>query len=456
MSRLTLIFIAVILIGCGAKKEVAQTETAPPPPSWVSSRPISSSYYVGIGLSQKAPGINHQRVAKENALSDLASEIEVNVKSNSLLYTLEREYKFEQEFRETIKTQTNLELEDFEVVDSWEDQNAYWVYYRLDKATYRAKQEKKKQTAQQLGLDFLSKAESAKNSGQYAASADHYLRGIQALEEFANEENKVNYGGTEIFLANELFIGLNQLLSSPQIKLEDQIILNFQNRFKTDASLLVTSNDGSQPFEGVPIVYEYFGVYGRNKSKLSTNADGRLNVQISEVDKERSQNTVDIRIDSESIFELYQSDKFMKELTKSIRPKSIQEPIQYLPPTVYISSTEKNLGKSLENNPIKSAVMNSLQRREISFANSPKNADLSIQIAANTKKSGEAQGFSTCTLEVDLSLVDNASGEKRYQVTNSNVKGVDLDYNKAGLKAYKNLTRNIESELMRKLVNDIF
>ena len=279
---------------------------------------------------------------------------------------------------------------------------------------------------------------------------------MQALEEFANEENKVNYGGTDIFLANELFIGLNQLLSSPQIKLEDQIILNFQNRFKTDASLLVTSNDGSQPFEGVPIVYEYFGVYGRNKSKLSTNADGRLNVQISEVDKERSQNTVDIRIDSESIFELYQSDKFMKELTKSIRPKSIQEPIQYLPPTVYISSTEKNLGKSLENNPIKSAVMNSLQRREISFANSPKNADLSIQIAANTKKSGEAQGFSTCTLEVDLSLVDNASGEKRYQVTNSNVKGVDLDYNKAGLKAYKNLTRNIESELMRKLVNDIF
>jgi len=456
MSRLFLILIAISLLGCSSNKEVAETETSPPPPSWVSSRPISSSYYVGIGLSQKAPGVNHQRVAKENALSDLASEIEVNVKSNSLLYTLEREYKFEQEFRETIKTQTNLDLEDFEVVDSWEDQNAYWVYYRLDKATYRAKQEKKKETAQQLGLDFLSKAESAENSGQFATAADHYLRGIQALEEFANEEMKVNYAGNEIFLANELFIGLNQLLTSPQLKLEDQIILNFQNRFKTDASLLVTSNNGSQPYEGVPIVYEYFGIYGRNKSKLATNVDGRIDIQVSEVDKERSQNAVDIRIDSESIFEPYQSDKFMKELTKSIRPKSIQEPIKYIPPTFYISSTEKNLGKNMENSPIKSAVMNSLQRRDIRFANAPGEADLSINIDANTKKSGEAQGFSTCFLEIDLSLVDNASGEKRYQVTNSNVKGVDLDYNKAGLKAYKNLTRNIESELMRKLVNDIF
>lgn len=456
MSRFAFFVLAIFLVGCGSKKEVAQTETGPPPPAWVNSRPISSSYYVGIGLAQKAPGINHQRVAKENALSDLASEIEVNVKSNSLLYTLEREYKFEQQFRETIKTQTNLDLEDFEVVDSWEDQNAYWVYYRLDRAAYRAKQEKKKETAQQLGLDFLSKAEAAENSGQFATAADHYLRGIQALEEFANEEMKVNYAGTEIFLANELFLGLNQLLTSPKLKLEDQIILNFQNRFKTSASLLVTSNGSNQPFEGVPLVYEYFGIYGRNKSKLSTNVDGRIDIQISDVDKERPRNTVDIKIDSESIFEPYQSDKFMKELTKSIRAKSIQEPIQYIPPTVYISSTEKNLGKSMDNSPVKSAVMNSLQRRDISFANSPQDADLSININANTKKSGEAQGFSTCFLEIDLSLVDNASGEKRYQVTNSNVKGVDLDYNKAGLKAYKNLTRNIESELMRKLVNDIF
>lgn len=456
MSRFYLFLFAVILIGCGSKKEVAQTETTPPPPSWVSSRPISSTYYVGIGLAQKTPGVNHQRMAKENALSDLASEIEVNVNSNSLLYTLEREYKFEQEFRETIKTQTNLDLEDFEIVDSWEDQNAYWVYYRLNKATYKAKQEKKKETAKDLGLDFLSKAESAENSGQFATSADHYLRGIQALEEFANEDLKVNYAGREIFLANELFIGLNQLLTSPQLKLEDEIILSFQNRFQTKSSLLVTSNDGTQPYESVPIVYEYFGIYGRNKSRLATNADGRIEIQVSEVDKERTQNAVDISIDSESIFEPYQSDKFMKELTQSIRPKRVQEPIKYIPPTVYISSTEKNLGREMDSEPIKSAVMNSLQRRDIRFANSPRAADMSIKIDANTKKSGEAQGFSTCFLEIDLQLVDNASGEKRYQVTNTNVKGVDLDYNKAGLKAYKNLTRNIESELMRKLVNDIF
>ena len=456
MKRLILIILVLYLAGCGTQKAVTETENTNPPPAWVSNRPISSSYYVGIGLSQKAPGVNHQRVAKENALSDLASEIEVNVKSNSLLYTLEREYKFEQEFRETIKTQTNLNLEDFEIVDSWEDQNAYWVYYRLDKAAYQAKQEKRKQTAQQLGLDFLSKAEAAKNSGQFATAADHYLRGIQSLEEFANEDMKVSYAGKEIFLANELFIGLNQLLTSPQLSMEDDIVLNFQNRFKNKASLLVTSNDGNMPFEGAPIVYEYFGVYGRNKSRLATNADGRIDIQVSEVDKERTQNAVDISIDSESIFDPYQSDKFMKELTASIRPKSIQVPIKYIPPSVYINSTEKNLGKSMDNKPITSAIMNSLQRRDIRFANSASDADLTINIDANTKESGEAQGFSTCYLELDLSLVDNQSGEKRYQVTNTNVKGVDLDYTKAGLKAYKHLTRNIESELMRKLVNDIF
>ena len=133
MRKVLNILIIFTLVACSSQKNISRVDdNAPPPPTWAQSRPISSSYHIGIGVAQKAPGIDYRNAAKENALSDLAAEIKVNVNSNSLLYTLEREYKFEQEFRETIKTSTNLDLEDFELVENWEDQSSYWLYYRFN------------------------------------------------------------------------------------------------------------------------------------------------------------------------------------------------------------------------------------------------------------------------------------------------------------------------------------
>lgn len=455
MSRIFLIFF-IVLAGCASKEKAASVTETPPPPDWVNNRPISSSYYIGIGLAPKAPGTNFQRSAKDNALSDLASEIKVNVSTNSLLYTLEREYKFEQEFRETIRTNSDLSLEDFEIVDTWEDNRTYWVYYRMNRAQYAERLRAKKEAAQSMGIDFLSKAEASFRSGEFTNAADYYLRGLQALEEFWNEENEVTYQNQTILLDNTLFSGLKTLLSEVRITSEDRIELNFQNRFTTSASIQVSDSKDNRPLVGAPLTYSYFGMYGRVKGRLSTNADGRVTIPVSEVDREKSSNTLNVAIDTESIFDPFQSDAFMRKLTESLRGKSIDVPIHYKPPSVYIESVEKNLGKPLDGKPLTSAIMTSLSRRDVSFANAKSSADLTLELNAQTKKSGESQGFSTSMLEVNITLFDNLSGEKRYQVSKNNVKGVDLNFEAAGMKAYQNLTRNIESELMRKLVNDIF
>ncbi|MFN2429566.1 MAG: LPP20 family lipoprotein [Cryomorphaceae bacterium] len=449
-------FVLLLLIGCASKEKTASVAETNPPPAWVNERPISSMYYTGIGLASKAPGTNFQRTAKDNALSDLASEIKVNVNTNSLLYTLEREYKFEQEFRETIRTNSDLNLEDFEIVDTWEDDRTYWVYYRMNKAQYADRLQAKKESAQNMAIDFLSKAQASYRSGEFTNSADYYLRGLQALEEFWNQENEVNYQNKTILLDNELFSGLKTLLTEVSIASEDRIELNFQNRFSSDASIRVTASNENRPLIGVPLIYSYFGEYGRVKGKLTTNADGRINIPISEVDSERKNNTLKVAIDTESFFEPFQSDAFMRKLTESLRGKEVDIPVHYKAPSIYIESVEKNLGKPLDGKPLTSAIITSLSRRDVRFANSKSEADLTLELNASTKKSGESQGFSTAMLELSITLFDNLSREKRYQVSKNNVKGVDLNFEDAGLKAYQNLTRNLESELMRKLVTDIF
>lgn len=447
--------ILLLLAGCNAQKQSSSASQEPAPPSWVANKPLNSAYYTGIGVAPKSAGTNYQRSAKDNALSDLASEIKVNVNSNSLLYTLETNAKFEQEFKESIRTRSDLSLEDFEIVDTWEDANSYWVHYRLNKQAYAEKLQAKKNTAQQLAMDFLAKAESAHNAANYTLSIDYYLRGLQALENFWNEDNTVSYSGNTILLDNRLFTGLKDELNQAKIQFENPIELSFQNNFKTQAEVLVTTPDGA-PLESVPLAYEYFGIYGRHRGKVVTNADGRASIPIIEADRERADNGIRVSIDNAYLFEAFQSDKFMKKLTETMRYPEVQKGIIYIPPSVFLISKEENLSRSMDSTPIKAAIMTSLGRRGISFVNSKTAADIIIELDANTTKSGAEQGFHTSVLTLNIEITESISGESRYKVSKNNMKGVDLNFEKAGLKAYQNFTKNIESELIRTLVNDLF
>jgi hypothetical protein len=451
-----LFFFTVIIYSCSSKKKAATKENFAPSPTWVQSRPITNSYYVGIGVAQKTPGTDFRSAAKENALSDLASEIKVNVNSNSLLYTLEREYKFEQEFRETIRTSTNLDLEDFQLVEQFEDADAYWVYYRLDKSTYAEKQRQKKESAESLALDFLSKAQAAESDGRYSESVDYYLRGLQAIEEFWADKNEATFRGQEILIDNELFAGLKSMLDGVVMNLSNEPRLTFQNSYQTQAELSVADSESGQPLSGVPINYVYQGQYGRIKGSLSTNVDGRITIPIAEAERSTKPNMLSTEIDTEQLFEPFKGDRFMQKLTESLRGINISSPIIYSPPLVHIDADERNLGNEISGKPISAAIIASLNRKGVRFTRDPNKADVIIELKSDTKSTGESQGFSTVRLELDANVIDAQKDESVYKISKTDVKGVDLSFEKAGLKAYQNFTKNIESELMRKLANDLF
>ena len=456
MKGLLLLLISLFTFAaCGNKKEIAESAYSPPP-TWVNNRPISSAYYTGIGLAQKTAGTSYQRTAKDNALSDLASEIKVQVNANSLLYTLEKDYKIQQEYQETIRTQSNLNLEDFEAVDAWEDGSAYWVYYRLNKDDYAARLDAKKKTAQALAIDFLARAETAKSQGQYAIGVDYYLRGLQAIEGFWSEENAVDYKQSRILLDNALFSGLKNLLSDARIQSDESVILNIRNKYSNKFSVKVSSTANGMPYEAVPVICEYFGAYGRVRNRYITNTDGRTDVLVNGVDPKAGDRNLKVQIDTDRLFEAFQTDPFLRKLTTSMRGSENQIAIVYEPPAIYISSKELNLGKPMSNNPLSAAVSNSLSRQNVRFVNRQNEADLVISMDSNTNSGGQDEGFYTALLTYTINVEERTTGEKRFQFSQSNVKGVDLNFERAGLKAYQNLERNIESEFMRKLVNDLF
>jgi hypothetical protein len=109
---------------------VAQAPVEIKVPNWVSSRPNNGFKYVGIGFAEKKGG-NYQMDAKKNALYDLASEIKVDISSNSVLYTVQNNNNFNENFNSLIKLSNSDNIEGYTLVDSYENDKQYWVYYQL-------------------------------------------------------------------------------------------------------------------------------------------------------------------------------------------------------------------------------------------------------------------------------------------------------------------------------------
>ena len=131
--------------------------------NWVLKRPINQAYFIGIGMVNKSNSTNHIQSAKNNALNDLSSEISVNISSEIVDIMIEQSGMSEEESRSEIHASTKADLEEYELVDTWENDYEYWVYYRLSKAKYQANIELKRQNAISLSLDLFKKAKALGN-----------------------------------------------------------------------------------------------------------------------------------------------------------------------------------------------------------------------------------------------------------------------------------------------------
>jgi hypothetical protein len=155
--------IMLVLFACGSSKPSTKN---PPKPAWLSTKPYQDGYYTGIGHSTKDGSNNYIQAAKKSALDDLVSEIKVTVSSTSVLSQLDVNKEFSERYEQIIKTTAADEIEKFETVDAWEDENNYWIYYRLSIARYRQIKEEQKRNATLLATDYFKKGVASESNNE--------------------------------------------------------------------------------------------------------------------------------------------------------------------------------------------------------------------------------------------------------------------------------------------------
>ena len=193
-------------------------------PEWVTTHPVSDDAYIGIGQASLTED-DYMRIATENALSDIATQIATKVESNSFFHQVDVDGHAREMFEDRINSNATAWLEGHELKESHTSGNTYYVYYTLDKKTFRRNAEKKREAAIATGLDYLEKGKAAERAMNLTQAAVLYGEGLKAVEPWMFMDlirDGVNIP-VELYdsYINEFILGKKRIFAAPELMGQD-------------------------------------------------------------------------------------------------------------------------------------------------------------------------------------------------------------------------------------------
>src|SRR6267142_3142127 len=256
-----ILLLAILVAGCSPSLTNSSSKKNDPnlKPAWLNAKPAEDRYYIGIGHSAKEGTNNYVQEAKKSALEDLVSDIKVNISSTSVLSQIDANKEFQEKYEQIIQTKAADDIEEFEQVDSWQDDRNYWVYYRLSKQRYKEIKDQLKRNAIALGLDFFTKARQSEKTDDPVTALGFYYQGFRAVEKYLAEPLRITFEGNDILLTNEIISSMQLLLDKMHLAVSpNQIMLN---RIVAQSGQTVTAKGvdkaSQKPIPGLPLVASF-------------------------------------------------------------------------------------------------------------------------------------------------------------------------------------------------------
>jgi hypothetical protein len=421
-------------------------------PSWLVDRPIDNSFYIGIsGTSKLNNEFDYASNSKSKALEDLSSEIRVKVESNSVLFQLERNDSFRDSYESVIKSKVSQEIEGFELVDAWETDTEYWVYYRLSKAKFRDEQLSKQRTAQNLSLDLFKKGKDFEKNGDVLTALSSYLNSLKALHDYLGDLNEVEYEGRTIYMGTEIYNSVQVLMK--KIKISSISSIDYKRGVTRNKNIKVIVYCNGEPLANVPLVAYFTSGVGELSKGVQSNGNGKAAFVLSSVSSPSSSQEIVLGIDLEKI---RTEDKLYGAMLESVQLPRHVISLNVSGPTVYLSSSEKILGKPSTSVTLKDYIIKKIVNNGFSITDSKSSADLICFISADTKKGTENSGVFVSYMTASFIIKNSKTNKVIYAGKLIDVKGVQLDFEKAGADAYKKSFKKIDKEILPEMQRVVF
>lgn len=424
-------------------------------PDWVKSRPVDNNYYIGIGSANTYED-NYTKVAKNNAFTDLISEISVKLSSNSVLHQFEDESGFKEEFEAITKMNMKDDLEGYEVVDSWEGEGKYWVFYRLSKEKYKRQKREKLEKAKSLAKDYYEKASEARENKDIHNALNYYVKAFDAIKPHLDEDLSVFTLDGRIELTNGIYKNIQEIFSSIEF-VPKQEEYNLKTLSTDNPSIAATAyyNNGGKPhpIKNLPVKCLIPEPTVDKKELVNSNSSGLIHCTIAEMLPKGKKQKVEVKLNTDTYFGTE------KNILNTMFSREGNVPYQYITISVtdvsaYLETTETELGQLSSSQPVSKLVKKELAENFFSFTESKDKADVIIKIEANTTEGKFVEKYDLYTAYVNCNLsITNAQTMR--EVFSKRIHGIKGMKTGGYQMAAQDALKKAEKEIQQKIIPEI-
>lgn len=449
-------FFIILLFFTRCSPQVQPPDPESLKPSWLKTSPYQDGYYTGIGHSIKSGSNNYVQAAKKSALDDLVSEIKVNISSTSILNQIEVDRKLSEQYEQIIQTTAADEIEEFELVDAWEDATNYWVYYRLSIARYRQIKEEQKRNATVLASDYLQKGKDAEKIGERLQAMSFYFQALRSIEKYLGEPIPITLDGKEVLLGNEIYASLQMLLNKIEVQLNpDEIFVNRRVN-QTNQTVIATSvySDLSKAASYLPLYASFEKGAGELFPTYKTNERGESKILINKIGSKDLEQSIVVKVDIDALSGSGTSPIYTL-VTKTLTLPSANVMLKVQRPLVYMTAEERSFGQTKSTYQLTNRLKNLLANNGFEFTESRGSADLWFDVKSDAEKGTITGSIYVTYLTSVIKVLAVKEGKEIYATTLDRVKGYGLDYDKSSVDAYNKAIEALENEKINELLDTV-
>ena len=423
-------------------------------PDWVKQHPVSGLSYIGIGMAEISEG-DYQQKAKQNALSDLVSEIQVVIAANSLLNTLEDDGNVKQTFAESIRIEARAEIENFRLVDSWQGDNEYWVYYELNKDDYVALVEARRQKAIRNGFDFWYKGHIILQQGDLMTAIELFSNGMEAIRPVLNQELFCSYEGKTINLATELYAALAGVFDGITIVLNPATVSATPFQGIGEPIAIGVYRNGN-PLRNIRLKAEFVSGSGDLSSMSPTDESGVAALYVRNITSKQAQQEIGISL-IDDVFSLFRKGSYaalFKQMLSSLSGATLTINTVQTQTSAYVRSAQSDIEA------VERTVKSLLNNHFFNVVASPSEADIIVTLDNKCRKGntvpGELYNFIEFFSTLGIKIENNRTGQilLNYSINDERTlvpenKSASQGKNMAARELIKRLNREFARELKK-------
>lgn len=431
----------MLFISCTSSQQVQETQSVKKP-NWVLSRPISDFDYIGIAKASKNND-DYQSVAKKNALMDLSSEISVRISSESIFHQVDKGETYRDEFQSLIQMETHKDLEGYRLVNSWEDENNYYLYYSLSKSLWEQIKDKRRQKSLDQAYSFYQLALKSDPKNDFVNRVHYALKALDKLK--MHMHDILNHPK----LSKPIDVLCFELLSEAHSSINFSIPENQQHR-----NIILMGNDISDEHFIVDVEISQLPFRVRSSiqgvpDRVFSDQNGKISMNASSIDVHRKNHFIRIILDWESLIWTTTNAKWISDLL-AFPEKQLELSVTTLWPKLSIKSQELNLNKDMDQDIMRAYASSYFRSKGFELVEDD-SFHYKIIINANTARGLTNNHMHTALLHYTFEVFD-VDGHLIFQKQMRELKGVQASFPTAGINAYQRSLENFEWDALRPFI----